>query len=403
MVTQTLVTVTEIEFDAIGRPAKTNKRQGHVYGSSLNPALSTPKTIAEVKYDALGQVKNKKLGTNLEDLTYDYNIRGWLLGVNRLFVTNQNTGAPVAGKWFGFDLGYDKTANASGNGYTTVQFNGNISGQSWRSAGDNIARQYRYNYDAANRLMNADFNQNQGGWGKSLNFDSKMGDGNINNPNSAYDLNGNIKQMQQWGWSPQTPVIQLDNLTYSYSNASTPTQTFSNKLQAVHDPITISGMGDFENRATNAIEYAYDGNGNLLRDLNKRIGVNTTNGITYNHLNLPAQITVRKPDGTIKGTINYTYDAGGNKIRKQVVETGVTIGTTTGITVTTFTNYRGACVYESKTYSPLPAGYANYTHQLQFFGHEEGRLRAVRPTPQSTIPITLVYDYMLKDHLGNPA
>ena len=139
---QTLVTVTESEFDAIGRPAKTNKRQGHVYGASLTPALSAPKTIAEVKYDALGQVKNKKLGANLEELTYDYNIRGWLLGVNRAFVTTAKTGAPLAGKWFGFDLGYDKTNNASSNGYNAAQYNGNISGQSWRSAGDQVARQY---------------------------------------------------------------------------------------------------------------------------------------------------------------------------------------------------------------------------------------------------------------------
>jgi len=63
----------------------------------------------------------------------------------------------------------------------------------------------------------------------------------------------------------------------------------------------------------------------------------------------------------------------------------------------------GGSMYESKQYSKVPAGYANYTHQLQFIGHEEGRVRVVRTTPQSTTPITLVYDYMLKDHLGNPA
>jgi uncharacterized protein (DUF433 family) len=38
---------------------------------------------------------------------------------------------------------------------------------------------------------------------------------------------------------------------------------------------------------------------------------------------------------------------------------------------------------------------------MQFFGHEEGRARAIRPTPQSTAAITVAYDYMLKDHLGN--
>jgi hypothetical protein len=53
-------------------------------------------------------------------------------------------------------------------------------------------------------------------------------------------------------------------------------------------------------------------------------------------------------------------------------------------------------------FSPLPPGYANYTHQMQFFGHEEGRARAIRPTPQITTAITVAYDYMLIDHLGTP-
>ena len=422
---QTLVTVTEVEFDGIGRPARTQKKHGHAYGSSLAPALSPAKTVSEVAYDALGQVKTKKIGGGLESLAYDYNIRGWLLGVNRAFVTIGNTGAPTAGKWFGFDLGYDKPANASNNAYDGSQFNGNISGQSWRSAGDNIARQYEYSYDAANRLMKADFEQDKGGWGKSMNFDSYMGDGNPNNPNSAYDQNGNILQMQQWGWTPGGNK-QIDNLRYNYNIAATgyiPSNRLQHIIDGLNDPLT--SLGDFKTstghvQATkkqtpgadlNKLkDYLYDANGNLTADLNKDIGTGTENtagvltirgGITYNHLNLPVRITVQKNATTVKGTITYTYDAGGNKIKKTVVETGLTIGTTPNVTVTTITNYRGPVVYESKTYSPLPPGYANYTHQMQFFGHEEGRARAIRPTPQSTAAIAVAYDYMLKDHLGN--
>ena len=73
-------------------------------------------------------------------------------------------------------------------------------------------------------------------------------------------------------------------------------------------------------------------------------------------------------------------------------------GTTTNITTTTL--YLGAALYESKTYSTLPTGYANYSNQLQFAGHEECRLRAIRTNPQDNLT-QLVYDYMLKDHLGN--
>jgi RHS repeat-associated protein len=54
----------------------------------------------------------------------------------------------------------------------------------------------------------------------------------------------------------------------------------------------------------------------------------------------------------------------------------------------------------TKSYSTIPATFANYTHQLQFAPHEEGRIRAVRANPQDPIS-AFAYDYMLKDHLGN--
>jgi len=45
-----------------------------------------------------------------------------------------------------------------------------------------------------------------------MNFDSWMGDGS--NPGSAFDLNGNIKQMQQWGWKPGNTAEKIDDLPY---------------------------------------------------------------------------------------------------------------------------------------------------------------------------------------------
>jgi hypothetical protein len=61
----------------------------------------------------------------------------------------------------------------------------------------------------------------------------------------------------------------------------------------------------------------------------------------YNYLNLPKTITVRKDanGANVKGTINYTYDATGNKLQKNTTETNVIVnvnGTnyTTNITTT---------------------------------------------------------------------
>ncbi len=69
--------------------------------------------------------------------------------------------------------------------------------------------------------------------------------------------------------------------------------------------------------------FMFSRNGNMVTDLNKSIngttGMDVVSGgaITYNHLNLPAVITVAG-----KGTITYTYDAAGNKLQKTVAETG---------------------------------------------------------------------------------
>lgn len=107
-----------------------------------------------------------------------------------------------------------------------------------------------------------------------------------------------------------------------------------------------------------------------------------------------------KADGGVKGTVTYTYDAAGSKLKKTTVEDNVSItynNQTASNTVTTSTDYVGGFVYESKTYSV--ASGMNYTNKLQFGGHEEGRIRAVYNDANALTGFA--YDYMLKDHLGN--
>jgi RHS repeat-associated protein len=152
----------------------------------------------------------------------------------------------------------------------------------------------------------------------------------------------------------------------------------------------------------------YDANGNMLKDYNKRIGKTGTstsaNGITYNFLNLPDNIIIYTATGTVKGSIRYQYTAAGQKLKKTVVENSIPVvvnGTTYTTHDTTFTHYFGGSVYQTKNYSNSTVRNAlRYSYQLQFFGHEEGRVRALRPAPKDNLT-GLVYDYMLKDHLGN--
>ncbi|SCC64933.1 hypothetical protein GA0116948_1404, partial [Chitinophaga costaii] len=85
------------------------------------------------------------------------------------------------------------------------------------------------------------------------------------------------------------------------------------------------------------------------------------------------QITI-----TAKGAIQYVYDEGGNKLRKIVTDN------TVHLPKITTTDYVTGMVYQNDT--------------LQFIPHKEGRVRLVLKTGQAP---QYVFDYFLKDHLGN--
>ncbi len=363
---QTLFVLTRLTYDDLGRQAKTEKK---VSSTKVNNGAMPGawRTIAENEYDAIGQLKKRKLGTDLESLTYDFNIRGWTVGMNREYVKDN------ANNYFGYELAYDKTGSViDGSSFANAQYNGNIGGTIWKSKGDGEKRKYDFAYDAANRLLAADFNQYTGGtFNKTagIDFSVKLGDGI--HPDSAYDYNGNILRMQQWGLKGFASS-QIDDLRYTYNSSS---NKLKNVIDYQNDPLT--NLGDFRSsqayitalggaKTNAAADYAYDDNGNLIKDLNKDIDDPNYDPIEYNYLNLPAKIRVKN-----KGTIEYSYDALGNKLQKTVKEAGkpdkVTI-------------YLTGNVYENDT--------------LQFVGNEEGR---IRPKGDSLF----VYDYFIKDHLGN--
>ena len=104
----------------------------------------------------------------------------------------------------------------------------------------------------------------------------------------------------------------MDILTYTYQNNS-------NKLLKVADAAPIDKYG-FKDDAVNGAsdttnDYAYDQNGNMLRDYNKGIATD----ILYNHLNLPTKVTF---NNTSNKNIEYIYDATGVKQAKVVNNLG---------------------------------------------------------------------------------
>ena len=355
---QTSIVLTQMTYDSLSRSTKIEKKVSNSKVNSGNMPGSW-KTVAQNEYDAIGQLKKKKLGpTPLDSLHYEYNIRGWLLGMNRSYV--KDTTSTI--NWFGFDLGYDKTSftvNGSSKSYAIAQYNGNINGMLWRSTGDDMLRKYDFTYDAVNRLTNADFNQlNSNSFSKAALVDFSVN-------NLSYDANGNILRMDQKGWK-LSGSITIDSLLYTYMSG---TNKLLNVLDRKND--TTTKLGDFRSsksymsslsntKTTSATDYSYDVNGNMTVDNNKDISF-----IHYNYLNLPDSIVVAG-----KGSIKYVYDATGNKLKKI---------TTEGSKVT-------STVYM----------YGNFVNDtLQFLPQEEGRIRF------NVVDNSLSYDYFIKDHLGN--
>ncbi|RZL07318.1 MAG: RHS repeat-associated core domain-containing protein, partial [Pedobacter sp.] len=143
----------------------------------------------------------------------------------------------------------------------------------------------------------------------------------------------------------------------------------TNKLVSVLENAAGSPTLGFKDGATAATEYDYDEYGNMTGDLNKGIPftVGSGKGIVYNHLGLPLKVTYAT------GTVEYTYDAGGTRMKK-VITSGSTIETT---------DYLYGWQYKNSV--------------LQFFPTSEGY---VKNTLVGTVN-NYNYVFQYKDHLGN--
>ncbi|MGN6417920.1 MAG: DUF6443 domain-containing protein [Pseudobacter sp.] len=331
-------------------------------------------TVADLSYNEAGELTRKVLapefnnGTGLETQIKEYNIRGWSTGINRSYAKDKSDQT----HYFGYELGYDQTAVTNGNNvignYGPALFTGSIAGTTWKTKGDNEIRKYRFQYDNYKRLLIADFDQyTEGSFNKSAGMDFSVEMGNGSDPASAYDHNGNILAMTQKGRKLSGAAV-IDQLSYQYGNAG-------NLLQSVTDAANDkdSKLGDFHYDPTTktTVDYQYDLNGNILSDGNTGIS-----SITYNYLNLPSKIVVKD-----KGQIEYVYNATGEKLAKIVTDNTVSPVRKDS------TVYLSGSVYKNDT--------------LQFFPHEEGRVRFVPADSLTGKNDTCYFDFYLKDHQGN--
>jgi len=235
--------------------------------------------LTENSYNELSQLKNKKVGNNLQSIDYAYNIRGWM--------TKINDPVSLGGKLFGYEIKYDYPIDIE------KRYNGNITEVDWRTASDNVFRRYDYRYDGLNRLTLSHYREPL----------STVSYNNFYNEETAYDLNGNITRMWRNTKNSSGTAEQIDNLVYSYEG---------NRLTSVSD-ISQNPSGYPYFPVPNTIGYdngSSDGNGNMTSHIDKGI-----NAIEYNFLNLPSAI--KESPGTKKEiTTQYAYRADGVKIEK---------------------------------------------------------------------------------------
>lgn len=314
-----------------------------------------PQLIAANTYDELGKLISKRVGDDdittfagLQEVNYNYNIRGWLTDINDI--------SHLGSDLFAFHINYN-TAKDETNYNGKELYNGNISETYWKSASDNVLRKYGYAYDDLNRLKSAVYQKP----------DAAVVVTNSYNETLKYDKNGNIMGLLRHGdLDNDSFTIAIDDLVYTYD------QDKQNQLVEVSDlEMHPEGFSDGTN-STN--DYAYDDYGNMTKDANK--GIDT---IKYNHLNLPQEIIFNDTSKKIE----YLYDGTGRKVWKKITD-----GTNVALT-----DYLGIFQY---------TGTSSTSMNLEFFSHAEGYVKHT-DTGGTLVLNPPKYNYVFNytDHLGN--
>ncbi len=237
-------------------------------------------TVAENQYNALGQLIQTSLHGGIETIGYDYNIRGWLTAIN--------------GQLFSEKLNYQNVISGLGN---APQWAGNISVMEWKTPTVNTDwHAHWFNYDDLSRITRTSYK-------RKGEYDGSYSSSNTTSRKDAYaiymgytdDLMGNID------WMTRVHNFDCwDDIVFGYEG---------NRLIRVRDFATdVPEMG-FRNNLNNSnsiVYYNYDSAGRMNRDNNM------DHTVAYNHLGLTKSVA----QGS--NTLNYTYDAAGRRLKKQL-------------------------------------------------------------------------------------
>jgi RHS repeat-associated protein len=312
------------------------------------------KTLSTNTYDDMGRASRHTLGAGGEVQDMTYNIRGQLTGINGVYAETAQKGG--VSKTFGESLKYDF-------GFSKSRYDGKLAGMVWRGSSASDMYAYGYDYTQNGALKTADFNHIESGAWKHITMDYSVS-------NLFYDKNGNIISMKQRGVKPGTGPVTMDSLAYTYEGGD-----ISNHLSQVIEGPTASsdyGAGDFQGTAGDT----YDANGNLRTNTGNKNIV----GISYTRFNKPQTITFSN-----SSTIEYSYDALGNKVEELVIDK------ISGKRKRT--DYIGNAVYENKYLTN--SGDGTDADSLQYLLTSDGRTTFNFNT---NLPNE---EFFVKDHLGN--
>lgn len=397
---------------------------------------------AQYDYYDHGPLKRIKIGEDkIQGLDYVYTLQGWLKAVNHPSMSTTNdpgqdngTANPTFAKdAFSEMLSYyngdfnrtgsvfnDATAVASSYTATAVSgygslYNGMIAAQmSNNSLPSSTANYYKgsaafvnlYTYDQLGRYVNQAvqyFNSTSSNW-------DSFGSGNDYSEQVAYNDNGGITSYLRkgFGLAPTTSggnfrgtyaasATALDNLTYNYT-ANT------NKLSYVSDavPSTMNPGYTTDLETQTSGNYSYDQAGHLSGDVSGYNG--KTISITWGANDKVKNVQVGSGSGS--WTLDYLYDAMGNRVKKT--------NTAYGSSTPTYTYYvTDAAGREMAMYSASGTGTPQQVEAPIYAGSRLGAF-ATNNNANSTFSVsdntysrtvcgTTEYTrkYELKDHLGN--
>jgi hypothetical protein len=301
-VLQSLAVMVNYTYDHRGRLLRTYHQI-----NSESPVL-----VSENKYNERDFLKAKELGVGnnspLQRIDYNYNLRGWLTGINDIRsscsniiehdISDENL-SPSVGRMpnglqdnssqikdfsnsqendlFAMRLSYDKLMNGTDDGY----HNGNIAQIAWQSGcGENI-KLYDFAYDNRNQLRTADYME-------GMQISNLINTGSYN-MNADYDLSGNIIHL-----SRKANSVLIDDLSYTYD--------VKNHLTNLEETANLNE--GFKSTQHNA-GFTFDDRGNMNRDNHKLMN------IEYNVQNLPILFAFDNQD-----SIKIQYSASGKKLAK---------------------------------------------------------------------------------------